>query len=294
MPVYIEILRPKQWTKNIVVLAGFIFGLGDAAQSVALQQAWIALAAALLFCLVSGAVYILNDIKDIEKDRMHPVKKNRPLPSGRIGVTRAAIWAAILLTLSLVASYLLSPPFFGTVMAYVVLQAAYTLILKRVELVDIFIIAIGFVLRALAGAFVLDIDISPWLLLCTLLLALFLALCKRRHEKVVLSDSADASRPTLEHYSEKLLDQLIAIVSASTVVCYALYTLWPDTVEKFGTTHLGFTIPFVLFGMFRYLDLVYRHDKGGRPEQILLTDLPLLIDMALYGIAVLYIFLQTT
>jgi len=170
---------------------------------------------------------------------------------------------------------------------YFILQIVYTAGLKKVALVDIFVIAAGFVLRALAGGVVLEgVVISPWLLLCTLLLALFLALCKRRHEKVILSDSGSDTRQSLEKYNQQLLDQLIAIVSAATIVSYSLYTLWPDTVEKFQTSKLGFTIPFVIFGIFRYLDLVYRHEKGDRPEHILLTDIPLLVDLLLYGLTV--------
>jgi 4-hydroxybenzoate polyprenyltransferase len=189
----------------------------------------------------------------------------------------------------LTAAWFLSREFFLVVAAYVFLQVLYSFGLKKVALIDVFVIAAGFVLRALAGAVVISVPISPWLLLCAMLLALFLGLCKRRHEKVVEEDFSGETRPTLKQYDQKLLDQLIAIVSAATIVCYALYTLWPDTVEKFGTTNLGFTIPFVIFGLFRYLDLVYRHEKGGRPEKILMTDAPLLADLALYGLCVILV-----
>jgi len=147
------------------------------------------------------------------------------------------------------------------------MQLAYTLGLKKIALVDLFVIAFGFVLRALAGAVALNVYISPWLLLCTLLLALFLALCKRRHEKVVLADLGGNTRDSLENYDTKLLDQLIGIVSAAVIVFYSIYTLWPETINKYNTSNLAFTIPFVLFGLFRYLDLVYRHEKGDRPEK---------------------------
>jgi 4-hydroxybenzoate polyprenyltransferase len=201
----------------------------------------------------------------------------------------AALMCIILLIGGLFACFRLSPALGLVCSTYVVLQLLYSFGLKRAALIDLFVIATGFVLRALAGAVVINVTISPWLLLCTLLLALFLALCKRRHEKVVLNDLQDETRPSLEKYDERLLDQLIGIVSSATIVSYALYTLWPDTVEKFGTARLGFTIPFVIFGLFRYLDLVYRHEKGDRPEKILLTDLPLIIDLLLYGTAALAI-----
>jgi 4-hydroxybenzoate polyprenyltransferase len=285
-------LRPKQWTKNAVVFAAFIFALGDRQQQVALADVWIPLKAALLFCIVSSGVYLINDLRDIEGDRAHPTKRLRPIAAGELPVPAAIGMAMVLLAAGLAGSALLSYPLFCVVAGYVALQLIYTFGLKKIALVDLFVIAAGFVLRALAGAVALDVTISPWLLLCTLLLALFLALCKRRHEKVVLNDTEGETRQSLKQYDERLLDQLIAVVSSATLVSYALYTLWPETVQKFGTAQLGFTIPFVIFGLFRYLDLVYRHEKGGQPEVILLTDIPLLVDIALYGLTVLFILLS--
>lgn len=286
IPPLVRALRPKQWTKNIVVLAAVIFALGDRGQAIEAGDIWDAILAAVLFSMLSSAVYLINDIRDRELDRAHPTKRYRPIASGQLSVGRATTTAHMLAATSLMVAFILQPLLALTLLTYFVLQLAYTFGLKRIELVDIFIIAGGFVLRALAGAVTVGVVISPWLLLCTLLLALFLALCKRRHEKVVLNDTAEQSRPTLERYSERLLDTLIAMISAATLICYTLYTLWPDTVEKFGTARLSLTVPFVIFGLFRYLDLAYRHEKGGRPEQILLTDPPLLIDLALYGLTV--------
>lgn len=286
---FLVALRPKQWTKNVVVFAAFVFALGDRVQDVGLPGFWLALQTAILFCAASSGIYLLNDVRDVEYDRLHPTKKLRPVASGTLAPSRALFVAAVLVVVSVGAAWWLSPATALVIGAYVVMQLAYCFGLKRIALVDLFVIATGFVLRALAGAVVLKVTISPWLLLCTLLLALFLALCKRRHEKVIEADAGGETRPSLNAYDERLLDQLIAVVSAACLVCYALYTLWPDTVEKFGTNHLGFTIPFVIFGLFRYLDLVYRHEKGGSPEHILLTDLPLLLDVALYGVAVLFI-----
>ncbi|MBP7829999.1 MAG: decaprenyl-phosphate phosphoribosyltransferase [Kiritimatiellae bacterium] len=287
----VRAMRPKQWTKNAVVLAAFVFALGDRQQGVGAAAIWLAIEAALLFCLASSAVYLLNDIKDLPQDRVHPKKRLRPIAAGELPVPAALGLAVLLLAAALAGAWMVSRDLLTVIGGYVVLQIVYTLALKRIALVDIFVIAAGFVLRALAGAVAVRATISPWLLLCTLLLALFLALCKRRHEKVVLNDVAGATRESMGQYDERLLDQLIAIVSAATLVCYALYTLWPDTVLKFGTAKLGLTIPFVIFGLFRYLDIVYRHEKGDRPEQILLTDVPLLVDLALYGLTVLGILL---
>jgi len=281
-----EAMRPKQWMKNAVVFAAFIFALGDRHQHVSLSEFWIVLQAALLFCVVSSGIYLLNDVRDMELDRLHPTKKLRPIAAGEISSLAALGIALVLLSAGLLRAGFLSSPFFYVIGGYVGLQIVYTFALKRIALVDLFVIASGFVLRALAGAVVLNVTISPWLLLCALLLALFLALCKRRHERVVLNDAVGETRENLAQYSERLLDQLIAVVSAATVVFYALYTLWPETVEKFGTAKMGLTIPFVIFGIFRYLDLVYRHEKGGHPELILLTDKPLLVNLALYGLTV--------
>ena len=286
-------LRPQHWIKNTLVLAAFFFALGDKAQAPnlpILSSALTALAAALLFCAVSSGVYVMNDIKDIALDREHPLKKHRPIAAGKISPPQAWLLAGILLGGGIIGSYLLCADLAIVVGAYILLQVAYSFRLKAIALLDVFVIATGFVLRALAGAVVLDVAISPWLVLCTFLLALFLGFCKRRHEKVLLENYDNENRPSLEMYDTKLLDQVIAIVAASTIVSYALYTLSADTISKFGSARLGFSIPFVMFGIFRYLDLVYRHEKGHRPETILLTDIPILIDVALYALTVLYIF----
>lgn len=284
---YFRALRPNQWTKNALVLAAFIFALGDRHQSVSFSQLGAAVGAMLTFCLVSSGIYLLNDIRDLERDRLHPGKKFRPLAAGEISVRGSLLLAFAVLAAGLSGAAVLCAKLALVEAGYVLLQIIYTLWLKNIGLIELFVIAAGFVLRAVAGAVTVDVVFSPWLLLCTLLLALFLALCKRRHEKVVIDAPASDARPSLEHYNERLLDQLIAIVSTATIVFYSLYTLWPDTVEKFGTAKLSLTIPFVMFGLFRYLDLVYRHEQGGRPEKILLTDIPLIADILLYGLTVL-------
>jgi 4-hydroxybenzoate polyprenyltransferase len=290
-------LRPNQWTKNGVLLAALIFGYWDKSQQIELLPSLsLIIPGVLLFCLASSSVYLVNDVRDVASDRAHPTKRFRPIAAGRVSIRAALIAAAALFLLVAVGAWLLDLGFFVVVMSYLALQVVYSFLLKKVALVDVFVIASGFVLRAIAGAVAIDVSISPWLLLCTFLLALFLGLCKRRHEKIVLGDLGSDldQRASLDQYDTQLLNQLIAIVSSATIVSYALYTLWPETVEKFGTSMLGFTIPFVMFGVFRYLDLVYRHEKGDRPEKILLTDIPLLTTIFLYGVAVISIFLIQT
>jgi 4-hydroxybenzoate polyprenyltransferase len=285
-------LRPSQWTKNGVVLAAYFFALWDRHQALPRDAAGKALLAALLFCLVSSGVYVFNDIRDVRADRDHPLKRFRPIAAGRVPLPLAAGASLALLAAGIAGGFLLAPAFGGTLTGYVALQLAYSFWLKQVALVDSLVIAAGFVLRAIGGAVALHLVISPWLLLCTFLLALFLALCKRRHEKLLLDDeTAGRHRPSLDRYDARLLDQLIAIVSAATLVSYSIYTLWPDTVAKFGSARLGFSIPFVVFGIFRYLDLVYRHEQGGRPERILLTDIPILVNLLLYAAAIAVVFL---
>ena len=294
MPPLLRALRPSQWIKNLIVLAAYFFARWDPS-----QQAHVAgraailrvVAAAGLFCVISSAIYLINDVRDVAADRAHPVKKRRPIAAGTLGIGTA--WGAAfgLLLAGLTGSFLLSPHFSLLACGYVALQLAYTFGLKRVALLDVFMIAIGFVLRAIAGALVIGVRISPWLLLCTFLLALFLGLCKRRHEKRLLADSDAQHREALAGYDERLLDILIGISGATTVVSYAIYTLIKETTERFGTSGLGLTIPFVVFGVFRYLDLVYRSEQGGQPEKVLLTDRVLMITVLLYALAALAVLL---
>ena len=285
----LRLLRVKQWTKNAVVFAAFVFALGDRQQDLAAWELWKVCLAALAFSLVSSAVYVLNDLHDAPQDRLHPIKKNRPIAAGEAGPVLALGWAAALLAVGLAGAWRLGPGLLAVLGSYLALQIVYTLGLKRLALVDVIVISMGFVLRALAGAVAIHVRISPWLLVCAMLLALFLGLCKRRHEKVNLA--GQGTRAALDGYDERLLDLLIAMTGAAALVCYSIYTLWPETVAKFGTPWLGATIPFVVFGLFRYMDLVYRQDKGDRPEHILLTDVPLMADVALYGATVLGILL---
>jgi len=281
-------LRPRQWTKNLVVLAAFVFALGDKQQHLSLSMAGLVLFAMVFFAIVSSGVYVWNDIQDIALDRAHPVKSRRPVAMGRISIPAAWTLACACLAAGLLGAWLMAPRFGMVVTVYVLLQAAYTLYLKHLPLVDVFVIALGFVLRAVAGAVVINVIISPWLLICTFLMALFLALCKRRHEKRLMADGqSQIFRPSLGAGDERLFDQLIAITAGAVIIAYAVYTQWPETIAKFKTTHLSLTIPFVIFGIFRYLYLVYNQEKGDQPESILLTDLPLLADIVLFGLSVI-------
>ena len=285
-------LRPNQWTKNGVVLAAFFFAFFDRSRAHPLPLADLmrVIPAVFLFCLISSGIYLLNDIFDRDADRQHPVKKFRPIAAGRISVPQAWMLSLLLLGAGLGGSFLLSVRFAWIGVGYAAMHVLYSVWLKQIPIVDTLMIAAGFVLRAVAGARVLpDVAISGWLLACTFLLALFLALCKRRHEKALIRDTASAQRPSLKNYSERLLNILIGITGIATVGAYAAYTLWPGTIEKFGTGNLGYTLPFVAFGIVRYLSLVYRHGKGEQPERILLTDIPLLVNLVLYGLSVILI-----
>lgn len=283
-----ESLRPKQWHKNLFIFAPLIFSQ-NVTEWPLLQRSLLAFAA---FCLLTGAVYIFNDLHDLEEDRHHPLKSSRPLASGRLIKSQA--WFAFILISSgsLAFSYALSPKFFAAALVYFVMQLAYSLGLKNIVILDLFIIAAGFLLRVIAGGLVIDVSLSPWLLICTFLLALFLAMGKRRHELVLLEGDAQAHRPILKEYSPLLLDQMIAVVTASIVIAYCLYTISDETVAKFGTTNLIFTAPFVIYGIFRYLYLVHQKNLGGSPEALIIKDKPLLLALILW-IAVSTVILYT-
>jgi len=278
-------LRPHQWTKNLVVFAalGFskhLFEMGP------LLRATFAFA---LFCGLSGAVYLLNDLADLERDRLHPSKRLRPLASGALAPRTAVMVAAILAFGCLALAFVLGRPFAATAFVYLGLNLLYSFKLKEVVIVDVLCISLGFVLRAVAGAVALGVAISYWLLICTLLLALFLTLSKRRHELTSLNQEASAHRKILAEYSPYLLDQMINVVTASCLSAYAFYTTAAETREKFQTDRLAWTIPFVLYGIFRYLYLVHQKEKGGSPSDVLLTDRPLLAAVALWAVAIVII-----
>jgi 4-hydroxybenzoate polyprenyltransferase len=242
-----------------------------------------------LFCALSGAVYLLNDVADVERDRLHPVKRRRPVASGELAVRTAALVAAGLGLAALGGSWLLGPAVLISAACYVVLNLLYSLWLKEVVIVDVLAVSLGFVIRAVAGGVAIGVAVSDWLLICTVLFALFLSLSKRRHELTSLSDAAPGHRASLAEYSPYLLDQMIGVVTASCLMAYAFYTTAEETRQKFQTDRLAWTIPFVLYGIFRYLYLVHQKEKGGSPTDVLLTDRPLLVAVALWAAAVVAI-----
>ena len=278
-------LRPAQWTKNLIVFAGLIFGQKLFVPAEDLR----ACVAFVVFCALSGVVYLVNDVRDREADQRHPIKSQRPIARGALSPA-AAIAAAVLLGASaLVASAFLGPAFAVIAVGYLALLLGYSFSLKHVVILDVLTIAAGFVLRAMAGAVAVGVPFSNWLLLLTLLLALFLGLSKRRAELVALADEAKHHRRALDEYSPYLLDQMISVVTASTLLAYAFYTISPETTQKFGTDHLLYTVPFPLYGIFRYLYLVHKRDGGGNPADALMTDRPLLACVALWAAVVVVI-----
>lgn len=285
----LESMRPRQWTKNFFVFAAIIFS-----QHV-LDPAAVAntLAAFCLFCLLSGSVYILNDVADAEKDREHPIKRTRPVAAGRLPKS-VGLLAALLIAAGTVAlSFTITPAFAAIAIAYLALNLLYSLALKHVVILDVLLVAIFFVLRAAAGAAAISVEISPWLLICTILLALFIALSKRRHELVLLEENASAHRSSLLEYTPYLLDQMIAVATASTLMAYCLYTVDERTIREFGTTHLMYTIPCVIFGIFRYLYLVHQKGEGGNPDRIILSDRPFFVNLLVWtGIVAVVIYLR--
>ncbi|MGQ0506335.1 MAG: decaprenyl-phosphate phosphoribosyltransferase [Myxococcaceae bacterium] len=285
--VLLRQLRPRQWTKNLVILAPLLFGkalfIPDSVQR--------ALAAVASFCLLASGIYILNDWMDREKDRLHPEKRSRPIAAGLMGAPLAAV---MLVTCWIGGSLLalwVGRGFPLVAGSYVLMQIAYSLGLKRVVILDVLMIAVGFVLRVIGGGVAINVPVSNWLYLCTLLLAVFLGFAKRRHELASLQESAGSHRANLSEYSLPMLDQMISVVAAACLVAYGLYTVSRETVENVGSDRLKFTLPFVLYGLFRYLFLIHRAGATGTPEKVLLSDRPILLCVLLYIVvsgAVLY------
>lgn len=277
-----EALRPAQWAKNGFVFAALIFSqnlfIWEKAERVGL--------AALLFCLAASAFYLLNDVLDAKEDRLHPGKSFRPVASGRLSPHAALTTALLLAIASLAAAWVLDPPFSLVLAVYCLLSGLYSAFLKHIVLLDVFVVAAGFVCRVVAGAVVIHVEISSWLIVCTTMLALFLSLTKRRHELVSLGAEAANHRAILASYTTYFLDQLIGIVTAATLMSYSLYTLSADAITKFPGKRLELTIPFVLLGIFRYLYLVHQTREGGNPTRLLLTDRILVVIVLLWTASV--------
>lgn len=278
-------LRPDQWHKNLIVFAALIFAVKLLDPAAAAN----ALAAFLIFCGLSGAAYLINDVADREQDRQHPLKRLRPIASGDLAPGAALTFAVVLSTAALTAAFALRPVFGVAAAAYLALFVVYTRSLKHIVVLDVMTIAIGFVLRAVAGGLVIDVHISNWLLVCTMLGALFLGLAKRRHEITLLASGASGHRKILEEYDPYLLDQMIGVVAAATMVAYIIYCASPETHAYFGTEWMVLTTPFPVYGLFRYLYLVHRKAGGGSPSDMLLTDRPLLACVLLWGITAIAI-----
>ncbi len=281
-------LRPRQWPKNLLVFAGLVFSLNLFNLTDLLRT----LAGFVVFCLLSGGVYLVNDLADVEKDRLHPLKRLRPIASGRLGLGAAKAAAVVVGVIGLAGSFALDWRFGLVGSAYFLLELAYSFRLKHLVVLDVMTVAAGFALRAVAGTGLVHVTLSSWLFVCTILFALFISLAKRRHELITLANGGAGHRAVLENYSETLLDQMMAVATSSAVIAYCLYTIAPETVAKFGTHNLMLTVPFVLYGVYRYLYLVYRKEMGGAPEQALLGDMPLLVDVVLWMgsvVAVIYL-----
>jgi 4-hydroxybenzoate polyprenyltransferase len=289
----IRSMRIYQWTKNLVLFAGPVFTLMvlDPEFAVPVVAGFFA------FSLATSGVYLLNDVLDVQRDRLHPTKRDRPIASGRLPIRTAAILGAILLALGLGACFALGPRFGACAAVYAALTMTYSLALRNVVLLDVLAIAFGFVVRAAAGVELLRdrlgsseaVELSPWLLVCAFFLALFLAIGKRRHELGVLEGDASRHRAALGRYTLRLLDQLVAVVTSATVLSYSVYTIAPETIAKFHGRPLFLTIPFVLYGIFRYLYLMYAEEKGGNPSEHLLTDRATLLNVILWCLVVLLI-----
>jgi 4-hydroxybenzoate polyprenyltransferase len=277
-------MRPKQWIKNVFVFAPLVFDVKLTRPHYFLRT----LAGFFLLCVVSGVVYLLNDVVDREKDRLHPRKRNRPIAAGRLSVSTAITAAVLLVLVSLPAAYLLDPIFGLIVLIYLLLQVAYSFVLKRLVIVDVLTIAAGFVLRVAAGVPLVEAErFSPWMYTCMALLALFIGFSKRRHELATLGKEANAHRVNLQEYNLPLLDQIITIVTAATLVAYSLYTALAENLPPNHAMML--TIPFVLYSLFRYLYLVHVKGLGGEPEEIVLRDRPLQVGVVLWGLSVVLI-----
>lgn len=278
-------MRPVQWTKNFFLFAALIFArkLFDWPSLLKVAEAF------LLYCLLTGSLYLLNDLMDLKEDKAHPTKSQRPLASGALSINLA--WTIFLMGsgLALFWAWRLNFSFFLITTIYFFLQVAYSLKLKHIVILDIFILAAGFVIRVVAGGLVIRVPLSSWLLICTSLLALFIGMSKRRHELVLLEERASEHRPVLKEYSAYLLDQMISVVTASTVIAYCLYTISPETVDKFGTRNLLYSSIFVLYGIFRYLYLVHQKGHGGSPEELVWKDKPLLINIILWVLSIFFI-----
>lgn len=277
----IRLLRPKQWTKNLLLFAALLFSF----EEIRTETILATLLGFILFSIVAGCVYILNDFVDRDRDRQHPVKKYRPMASGQVNPSHALMFGIILLILSVGTAFMMNPLFGVLCIVYFLLNVSYSFVLKHLVILDMMTIAAGFVLRAIAGGVLIHVPFTPWFLICTMLLSLFLAIGKRRNELTLLEGNTGSHRKVLDNYSITLLDQFNTIVTTATIISYSLFTFTSDR-----TIHLMWTIPLVIYGMFRYLYLIHMKNQGGSPDRVLFEDKPILITVMLYVISVITIF----
>lgn len=290
LPPWLRALRPTQWTKNGLLFAGALFAHGLTDPQIAIR----AILGFVCFCLLSGGVYLANDLRDLESDRLHPVKRLRPLASGALPTGLAWTELTVILVAACALAWFLGPTFSIAAIAYLLINLLYTFQLKNVVLLDVLSIAMGFVLRAIAGVELIrplypDVQLSPWLLVCTFFLALFLGFGKRRQEIVVHQDRANEQRAVLRQYTVELIDTLVTVCAGTTLVAYAIYTIWPATVAKVGSESLLYTVPFVAYGLFRYLWIVRVRVQGEDPSQVLIQDKPLLLNVMLWALVVVLV-----
>lgn len=276
-----KLLRPKQWTKNLLLFAALLFSFEEIRTETIVSTG----IGFLLFSLVAGCVYILNDYVDRERDRQHPTKQFRPIASGQVNPIHAILFGVALLVFSLGAAFVMNPLFGILCFVYFLLNVSYSFVLKHLVILDMMTIAAGFVLRAIAGGVLIHVPFTPWFLICTMLLSLFLAIGKRRNELTLLEGNTGSHRKVLDNYSITLLDQFNTIVTTATIISYSLFTFTSDR-----TIHLMWTIPLVIYGMFRYLYLIHMKNQGGSPDRVLFEDKPILITVILYVVSVITIF----
>lgn len=283
----LKTMRPRQWSKNLIIFIPLVFTLRQYWQPFTLQMyslIGISLAAFFLFCIFSGVVYLINDIVDIEKDRLHPIKRNRPLASGKLKKEYAIGAVVVLLAVSLPLAAIIDLPFFAISVLYLAVNLLYSFVLKNIVIVDVFVVAGGFVLRAVAGAVAIHVPASPWLYVCTILLSLFISFSKRRHELVILEGNATNHRAILKEYSKEVLDEMISVTTASFVIAYSLYTFTAPNLPR--NQYMMLTIPFALYVVFRLLYLVHVKNEGGSPEEMILKDKSLFAALVLWGLTI--------
>ncbi len=285
MKYLIVSMRPKQWVKNVFVFAGLIFS-HNLFDLYLLARVTLGFS---LFCLAAGSIYIFNDIKDLEKDKEHPDKFKRPLAAGDLKVNKAYAGSVVLGTIALLGAILLDPTFFLILAGYLLMNVAYTIKIKEIVILDVMCIAFGFAFRVFAGTVLASVRPSDWLIICTISISIFLGFSKRRHEMTLVGPNANSHRSVLADYSINFLDQMISVATACSLMSYALYAIADETVARFGTRNLIFTIPFVIYGIYRYLYLIHRKQMGGNPTSALLTDFPLFLNGLLWLVAIIII-----